>query len=336
MLSGAVSKEFEKSEERGDGGGFLLFGLTGGQTSARGVILLLLVYFGSLLIAAMLAPPVYFVVQWLAPDSYLGGKSFADYFDRLRWLPVLIGLPLLVRVCGLWSFDRLGISCRPADFRQVGRGFIAGVLMLSVVIIPQLMFSPWQWKPDSTGAVMMIIGLSLLGAVLVSLLEEIVFRGLAVRIFYTATRFVGLAIVLSAVFFAYTHFKLPGEVWDRFDGTIGWTTGFWVAGWTVVGITVNFDWIPFLNLIVLGLILAILFLRSGRLGSCIGLHAGLVFILLSYRRMVDILPFPPGTHDLRWFWGSDKIIDGLWTFILLALILVSLMRGILLAKRTGG
>lgn len=330
---GTVLKEVDKSNERSGSDGFLLFGLTSGQTSVRGVVLLFLVYFGSLLVAAVLAPPVYFAVQWLAPDSYLAGKSFADYFDRLRWLPVLIGLPLLIRVCGLWSFDRLGLGCQGIDLRLMLRGFVAGVLMLSAVMVPQLLFSPWHWKPESAQAVIMIAGLSLLGAVLVSLLEEIVFRGLALRIFYTATRFVGLAITLSAVFFAYTHFKLPGEVWASFDGEVGWTTGFWVAGWTIAGISVNFDWIPFANLMVLGLILAILFLRSGRLASCIGLHAGLVFVLLSYRRMIDILPFPPEAHDLRWFWGSDKIIDGAWTLVLLVLIVLSVARRFMLARR---
>ncbi len=314
----------EGRERRADP--FLLFGLNGAQTSVRGVLLLVLVYFGSLVVAAILAPPIYFFVQWLAPDSYLAGKSFADYFDRLRWLPVLIGLPLLIRVCGLWSLDRLGLAFYREDRGWMLRGFVAGVFMLAAVMAPQLYFSPVAWKPETLGAVVTILGLSLLGAVLVSLLEEIVFRGLILRIFYTATRLVGVAVLISALFFAYTHFKLPGEVWAGFDGEVGWTTGFWVAGWTVIGIGVNFDWIPFANLTVLGLILALLFLRSGRLATCIGLHAGLVFVLLSYRRMVDILPFAPEVHDLRWFWGSDKIIDGVWTLILLVLVLSTLLR----------
>lgn len=300
----------------------------------RGVALLLLVYFGSLLIAAVLAPPVYFAVQWLAPDSWLAGKSFEDYFDRLRWLPVLAGLPFLVRACGLWSFDRLGVGCQAYDRHLFLRGFFAGVFMLTAVLVPQLLLSPWRWEPDSAWKVISTLGLSLLGAVLVALIEEMVFRGLIFRIFYTATRYVGLALVFSAVFFAYTHFKVPGEVLAEFEGPVGWTTGFWVAGWTIIGIGVNFEWVPFANLTALGLILAILFLRSGRLALSIGLHSGLVFFLLSYRRLVDILPFPPGDRDLRWFWGSDKITDGVWALILLALVLFSLARGIMIVKRT--
>ena len=74
---------------------FILFGLHASQRSLKGLSLLFLVYFGAILFAAITASWVYKLVIWWAENypndtnQYLYRKGFEDYFDRLRWIPVV-------------------------------------------------------------------------------------------------------------------------------------------------------------------------------------------------------------------------------------------------------
>ena len=93
---------------------FMLFGLSVNERSWRGLYYLFAVYLGSLLFAALVSPWAYHGIQWLYgvfPDSsklkYLAYKGFEDYFDRLRWVPVVLALPWLFARTKLWSLKRL-------------------------------------------------------------------------------------------------------------------------------------------------------------------------------------------------------------------------------------
>jgi len=82
--------------------------------------------------------------------------------------------------------------------------------------------------------------LTLASAILVGTIEEIVFRGLVLRLFYTATIYPWLALILSSLFFAYVHFKIPPGEWMKVS-SVYWNTGLWAAYWMVTGIAADFE-----------------------------------------------------------------------------------------------
>ena len=76
----------------------------------------------------------------------------------------------------------------------------------------------------------------------------------------------------------------------------------------------------FLNLTLIGVLLALVFERTGSLLFSIGLHAGLVFFLKTLN-FVTI----PSPHAATWFWGTNKIIDG-WAATLVLIVTFALVQ----------
>lgn len=324
---------------------FMLFGLAASERSWRGLRLLLGVYLGSLLFAAVLSPWVYHLVQtWHESmpgklNSYLAYKGFEDYFDRLRWVPILALLPWVLAKCRLWSLKRLGMSFDREGRRFLKRGFLLGMGLMLVVIAAQVVTSPTVLKEGLNAFVVSgIVFRALIGGVLLGLLEETVFRGLILRLFYTAGGPV-TAVIIGSLFFAYAHFKMPDHVWqEAFPTEISsaeaevyaleygqpppedlkrvkaWS-GFYVAGWTLVGIAEDFRLVPFLNLFMLGVVLSLLTLQAESLMPAVGLHAGVVFGMLGYRKLADI------ASESLW-WGSSGLVDGLLPLLLLTVLAV--------------
>ncbi len=315
---------------------FILFGLPTERRSWRGLGLLAFVYLGALVFAALLTPPVFWLVElWhkAAPSdttAWLLRKGADVYFDRLRYVPVLLGLPWLLRACGLWSWRALGLRFDARGFKSLARWFGAGCCVVLAVALPQVFYTDVSFKPEIVGMYQdgallalagKILGLAinaLLAGLILGLLEELVFRGLIFRIFYTGAAPV-LAIVLASAFFAYTHFKIPGAVWDKVPPGVSWDTGFFVAFWTLFGITHDFHPLQFLVLMALGSALTILTLRTRSLMPAIGLHAGLVFAMMLNRGVSKF-----GEHPLRQLWGGGGLTDG-WFPLLMILAIVAVL-----------
>lgn len=286
---------------------FLCFGLGPQETSLRGVGLLAVLYLGAVLFAAVVAPLVWWGMQaWAqgapnALNTYLAEKDFPRYFDRLRWLPVVLGLPWLLRATGLWSLRALGYDhLRPARFAA---WFGLGVATLTAVALVQALSVGVSARDRSAFAVLETLALGLLSALAVSLLEETVFRGLVLRLFYTAFRPV-LAVVLTSLFFASAHFKdVPDAVWTDGD-PVTWASGFVVAFWTLWSPVATFELWPFVNLFLVGTILAVVFLRTGSLWVPIALHTGWVSVRFVYTGHFRTMAETPG------FPGTQGMLDG--------------------------
>lgn len=290
---------------------FLPPGLAANAYSRDGLKGLALIYLGAMAGSALISPWVYFGIQaWheQAPSTlshYLADKAYDDYFDRLRWLPVLIALPWIIRLCGLtreagsefhfgWSrgLQFLGWLCTGGSF-------------LTIIIFTQMLFLDVSHAARYLfSGVDQVLRQAAISAVAVALLEQFVFRTLLFRLFYAAFP-PWTAIWAAAVFFAYTHFKMPDAVWDATGGAVHWYSGWQVAGWTLVAAFSGFHLFHFVNLVCLGVLHNYLYLHTRSFWPGVGLHAGLVFLLIAYQKLFNtFLATSPS------FLGTDRVVDG--------------------------
>jgi len=291
---------------------FLLFGLSQEDRSWRGVWLLLGVFIGAMVFAALISPPVYWaILAWAQAypndlNTYLADKDFPRYFDRLRWLPVIIAFPWLLKVCGLWSWRALGLRGSPGWGRSMLAWFVAGIVLLGLAAAVQVCVIGIEPKGVwSSPGFIQTVAISVMAGMVLALFEESVFRGLVLRIFYTAMRPLP-AIAVAAFFFAIVHFKkIPAEIWSD-ETAVNWGSGFYIGFWTLLSVGTTFEWIKFLNLFLTGMVLCLLFIKTRSLWPCIGLHAGWVAFRQIYAKFIIV-----GESEFYWLWGSESMIDGL-------------------------
>ncbi len=309
---------------------FLLFDLQPGQRSLKGLWLLVGYYVFSILFGACLAAPLYWFVQWstahIVPltegwvwlhencvqlTNYLLGKSLDNYFERARMVPLLLGLPWIMWMCRLLSFRALGVDFTRQNMRRAGLWWLVGAAMLGAVAWGQIEFGNAYLK-EGTQPVAFKLFTAFSGAAIIALLEEIVFRGIVLRIFYSA--FGGVwAVILSSAFYAYTHFKVPGALVSTVAGDTEFMTGFGVGFWTLFGIVKGFSLMEFLVLFGLGSAIGQVFLKTRTLLPGMGLHAGLVFTMLFYQAYYEIA-YPTA------LWGSVNFKNGWVPLVIIALL----------------
>lgn len=305
----------------------------------RGLWLLLGLYLATLLAAALVTPPLYLGIRSWADHSssdllaYLARKDFPRYFDRIRWLFVLLGLPWLCRRSRLTGAARLGLrgpigTARSTAVRTAA-WFGAGTAMVAAMVGGQLATGIATLRlPTGAGALLSGVALALLSAALIGFFEELVFRGVVFQLTRATLPLLPAAVVAS-LFFAILHFqRVPGNLWPE-DATVGPTTGFTVAWWTVAAMVRHLDLAAFLALSVAGFILCLVFARGRSLYPAMGLHAGWVWTAQLVRRWIHVDPAGASERAVA-LWGGKALIDG---WIPLAL-LVLLAGGLVVSSRS--
>ena len=301
---------------------FQLYNLQESEFSNKGLWLIVYLYFGALAFAAIAAPLVFNLVHYLDPDasSYLAQKPFGKYFDRGRLLCLLILFPVLMKKANLLSWKRLGFL--PPGWVHFKKWFLIGICMMGILYAIDFSFGilepreNWSW-----GNQIEKIGAGLVAALLIAVAEESFFRGFVFRAFYTSFK-PKLAMVLSALLFAYIHFKMPYHVMEHIPvNEIGFDDGMF-AIWGTLTTFLYFDGLLFLNLFLAGILLHLIFLYTRNLWACVGLHAGWVIVIQSLVNTID------EKGEISPFFGTEKVTDGnlvsifLVVFILLFLWLM--------------
>lgn len=281
------------------------------QKSFNGLYWFFGLLLGSLVLAAVLAPLIRgWVLIWQAnSDShlaqYLAHKPLAVYFNRVRLISVLIAFPLMLKYLGLFSNRMLGIDYTKPGLRRFIIWFALGILLLLLLISMQIRCGAYTFADK---AILPLLLTTLISALAVALIEEILFRAVLFRVFMKALP-VPLAMLLSALFFAYVHFKITIPA-DSSVLSMAWEQ--------LIGIRSSFEFTPFMNLVLLGIILNLLLLINKSLMPCIGFHAGIVWAMLAFRKMAA-----SNVSVSSWL-GSSKIIDGIFVSFLLGVIVVLL------------
>ncbi len=279
----------------------------------------LLIYFAVVFLGgALLAPWLYDLTQWAAGHwpalSGLAAKPFHRFLDRSLLGLALLCLWPLMRSGGLRSWRELGFVPKGRPVRQMLGGFALGWASLATVALLAFACGAHAFVLTHSAAEVSryLLGATLT-AVLVATLEELVFRGALFGLLRQAMPWPAALVISSAVYSA-VHFIKTGQT----ALPIQWHSGLALL-WEMFRHPPPL--VPaFFTLFVVGSMLALSYQRTGALYFSIGLHAGWIFWLRAY----GFLSRSSGAHPL--FWGTDNLIDGWLSFIILMVLFVLIAR----------
>ena len=305
----------------------MLQGLDPACIHVTGVVLIAAAFFGSLAIASLLLRPTYDLIEamkglsatpvpilsWLG--NHLADERAYRIFSYLRLLPVL-ALVLVLRSWRVaWCFNASLIHLDRAKAMAGIRCFVFGVLVFAALASVQVAVGAVHRVPgvgfsDWAGGLAMAVVLGLVkGAG-----TEIIYRGFVLAALCSAARRGWIALILSAVFFAYAYSK--GAIDAHPDVT--WQTGWSFSYIILAGIVIDAHPLTFVNYFLMGLILGLLTMTSRSLWPAVGLHAALLTVRHTFQK-----GFGLGSEGLHIAWGGPQILDG-W-LVIPALLLLGLM-----------
>ena len=274
---------------------------TNGARAVRAIVL----YVASILFFGSLLAPVFKV----SLDAITGAGILTDLADtpfkrianRAFMVVAIVGLWPLARGIGRISKADLGLAInRRTLLKSAGLGFLIGAATMGILVGVEYGTGIIEWDPRrTTGDLVKAFFSGIISGIVISLIEEPVFRGFFHNQF---RRRWGIAAgaVGSAILYAFVHFiKSKGE-----PDPVTWYSGFEVlasafrkyAEVTTIG--------PFIALVIVGIWLSLIREHTGHLGWGIGLHAGWVAVIRVTRKATNLTDDP----SLRWMAdGYDQI-----------------------------
>lgn len=283
----------------------------------RALALYLLAVFAG---GALLAPWLYHGVQALAPSvpalEAAARMPFARYVNRGLLVVALLGLPLFVRGAGVRRWSDVGIPPGFIRWRRFGGAFALGFFSLAMVCAITLAAGGRLVKPRTPGELAgQLLGV-LLTALVVAVMEELLFRGAMFGTLRRAMRWPA-ALAASSAVYAITHFMHRGQT----PPTVDWLSGLRVLPTMLAGMTDARTLLPaFLSLALAGVILGLAYQWTGDLSASIGIHAGWIFWLKFYGFATRRAPDADA-----WFWGTGKLVDGWLAFVALVVVLAAVL-----------
>ena len=264
---------------------------------------------------ALLAPWLYWLAQAFAHSfPKIAAEPFNRFVDRSLLLLALAGLWPLLRALGVTSWREAGVVGPHGQWKKLFGGLLVGSLSLAIVAgIAMVCGSRVFTRIATAHEVVAIIFNALGAAVIVAVVEEILFRG---GIFGGLRKFFywPLALVISSIIYALVHFLQRAG----FTGAVTWHSGLVLLPQMLGGFVDIHALVPdFFNLTLAGILLGLAYQRTGNLYFSIGLHAGWIFWLKTYGAFTAAPP-----RAATWFWGTSKMIDGWLALMVLVAVLV--------------
>lgn len=292
----------------------------------RALALYLLAVFAG---GALLAPWLYHGIQALAPSipalETAARMPFARYVNRGLLIVALLGLPFFVRAAGVRRWSDVGVPPGFIRWKRFAAAFALGFVSLAAVCAITLLAGGRLVKPRSPGELAgQFLGV-LATALIVAVIEELLFRGAMFGTLRRAMRWPAALAVSSGVY-AITHFMARAEN----PPTVHWLSGLRVLPTMLAGMTELRTLFPaLLSLALAGVILGLAYQWTGDLSASIGIHAGWIFWLKFYGFATRRAPDADGE---AWFWGTGKLVDG-WLAFAAIVVVLSI---VLLARRRLG
>ncbi|MBX2826249.1 MAG: CPBP family intramembrane metalloprotease [Gammaproteobacteria bacterium] len=274
-----------------------------------------------IVISAVLSPPIFQVVDSVAPDRW----PFKRVFNRVLMVAAVLCLIPWLKLLQAFSWNALGLRLSRGWWKGLLYGCSIGVLQVAMLGGVHLVFGAreWNWELE----VGKFVGYIASG-IAVGLIEEFIFRGgLCLSLRELSQRALVAVVLVGSTFFALVHFPhaehLPGSITA-------------MSGWEMWGDLGR----QFLNpadviqrwfgLWLAGICLCIAALRTGSLWLPIGIHAGWVCGIKSNNRISDATSESSGI-----LWGGHPL-DGMVAWVFLGALLIWLLKGPLpRVERTG-
>jgi membrane protease YdiL (CAAX protease family) len=196
-------------------------------------------------------------------------------------------------------------------------GWVAGALLMIPLVAALLGLDIREVKANFDGAWAGLIIGGVLSGLAVAFIEETFFRG----VLFTAVRrtsSVAAAVIAPSLLYAALHF-LGGRLRVPAD-EVSWQHGFLVLARLFERYANPLEFIDsFLALLMLGILLALIRVRTGAIAACIGLHAAGVCTIAVLRKAtaVDVT-----SEHAAWVGSYDGVIGwgALIWFVVIALV----------------
>jgi membrane protease YdiL (CAAX protease family) len=271
-------------------------------------LLVLLSYVGAVFLGgALLAPWLYHLAQTAAPHhrwvQSLAAHPFSAFVNRSLLICAIAGLWPLMRALKVTALREIGLVRLRGERPRLLKGFLlaGGITVACGGRVINHSDPVVEYFKHLLSAA--------LAATAVALLEETLFRG---GVFGSLRRVFDwrFALLLSSMIYAIVHF-FQSAPWPD---PVTWSSGLQLLPRMAAGFLDPQRIFPgFLNLTLVGALLALAYHRTGNLWFSIGLHGGWVFWIKFNSFLTSAVP---GTD--RHFWGSSRLTDG-WMVCLILL-----------------
>jgi membrane protease YdiL (CAAX protease family) len=236
-----------------------------------------------ILLGAVLAPPLYWGAQWLAGHGIfpaLAEYQFQKYFNRAALLSAILLLWPTIRWLRLESWRDLSLEPDPRWRQHLVAGFLIAGLAVAVMAFVYVQLGIYRIRADINWAKIPVVALS---AVTVGFLEEALFRGAILGLVRRSLR-PRIALFWVTALFAIVHFLKPDEGFDPHP--VSWLSGFTLIPQVFHQFSEPMTLLAgFTTLFALGWLCGDAVLRTRALWMSIGLHAGIVFVKMSFSAM---------------------------------------------------
>ncbi|MBU0679067.1 MAG: CPBP family intramembrane metalloprotease [Verrucomicrobia bacterium] len=255
------------------------------------------------LVAGLLATPHVFNLIVGLGRTLPRLESWRDVeFEQVAYRCVLafafLALVPLSRFCGMRTWASVGLRGGRLEVRRLIWGFLTGVVTLGGLYLWAFITHARILVPGLPG-IAANTGLFAVSALVVGVMEEILFRGVIFGALRGSFSYWGGAIVAS-VFFSAIHFCKPvpaiGVVHVEWDTAFALLPAIFYEGWIQ-------DLVPLsLTLFLMGMTLSALYDSFGSLFPVIGLHAGWIWVMRMGIQYIDTVP---GADVVLYGYGSN-------------------------------
>lgn len=240
----------------------------------RSLFFFLLVFVAAFLFGAVLAYPANLVF------SSFTDAPFHKIISKTTLFSGLIFSLLYLRAYNLLSTEGLGWHSNQNNFlKHIGFGFLAGLVLLLLIILSKLLLGIYQPDADADlglQALIILVIKAMITGIFVSVIEETIFRGALFTGIGKQTNML-IALFVTSLIYAAVHYL-------KFRALPPGTDINWFTGVTMIPIALFRFSDPviidsFLTIFVLGILFGLMRMRTGNIIQCLGFHIGIVATL---------------------------------------------------------
>lgn len=247
-------------------------------------LFIFIAYFAiALLSGAAIAYPLHMILSnWFELE-------FERVASRAVLIMAIVLFMALYKKLGFSSWRDIGFNTdKKQFFADLAKGIALGLLIMLPVVIGLLITQNRVLEVDLDLSALNILDqivTALIAGLIIALIEETLFRGAMLSAIKKQSSVV-FAIVVTSLIYAAVHFIEPNIDYD--SDSLHWASGF-VLVKDALSSVANVSHIAdsFIALFLAGVLLAMVRIRSQRIALCMGIHAGWVLAIKTFKSFTD-------------------------------------------------